>query len=88
MKKVNSLKGAKNIGPKILSRLNEIGIYSLADLDKLTSVNAYKKICQQNPDKIVPVCYYLYSLEGALLDVHWNELSNEFKKNLLDKVAS
>ncbi len=71
-----------------MSRLNEIGIYSLADLDKLTSVNAYKKICQQNPDKIVPVCYYLYSLEGALLDVHWNELSNEFKKNLLDKVAS
>ena len=39
---------------------------TLADLAETTSVKAFIKIREQHPDKTIPVCYYLYSLEGAL----------------------
>ena len=57
----NSLKGARNIGITIEKRLNEIGVFSLADLAQMTPVKAYQKICKQHPDKTFPVCYNLYS---------------------------
>lgn len=85
--KNNSLKSAKNIGTTIIQRLNEIGVYSLADLADLTPVKAYKEICEYNPDKTFPVCYYLYSLEGALLDLHWDDLPKDLKKDLLRQVG-
>lgn len=80
-----SLGQAKNIGPIILQRLHEIGVYSLADLAKTTSPCAYVQICAQHPTKTFPVCYYLYSLEGALLDLHWDELPKNLKEDLLKK---
>lgn len=83
----NSLKGEKNIGPTILKRLNEIGVNSIADLAEMTSVKAYMKICEENPGKTFPVCYYLYSLEGALLDLHWNDLPKDLKKDLRKQVG-
>jgi DNA transformation protein len=85
--KNKSLKGAKNIGTTILRRLNEIGVYSLADLADMSPVKAYKKICEQNPGKTFPVCYYLYSLEGALLDLHWDDLPKDLKKDLRKQVG-
>lgn len=87
LKTKNSLMGAKNIGSTIVKRLNEIGVYSLADLAEMTSVKAYKKICERHQGKIFPVCYYLYSLEGALLDLHWNDLPNDVKSELLHQVG-
>lgn len=78
----NNLKGAKNIGATIEKHLNEIGIFSLADLAQMTPVKAYQSICIQNPGKTFPVCYYLYSLQGALLDLHWNDLPPGLKSEL------
>lgn len=82
----NNLKGAKNIGATIEKRLNEIGIFSLAGLAQMTPVKAYQNICKQNPDKTFPVCYYLYSLQGALLDLHWDDLPTELKTELCKQV--
>ena len=82
----NNLKGAKNIGVTIEKRLNEIGVFSLADLAEMTPVKAYQSICKQNPDKTFPVCYYLYSLPGALLDLHWDDLPTELKTELRKQV--
>jgi len=81
-KKVNDLKYARNIGSTIEKQLNEIGVFSLKDLIKLTPVKAYKKICKSNPGKTFPVCYYLYSLQGAIMDLHWNDIPEEIKLNL------
>lgn len=83
----NNLKGAKNIGTTIEKRLNEIGVYSLADLTEMTAVKAYQRICEQHPDKTIPVCYYLYSLQGALIDLNWKDLPEEMKRDLLKKVG-
>jgi len=81
-----SLKGAKNIGATIEKRLNEIGVFSLSDLAQMTPVKAYQNICKQYPGKTIPVCYYLYSLQGALLDLRWNDLPNDLKNELRKQV--
>lgn len=78
----NSLKNAKNIGPKIEKELNAIGVFTLSDLAQLTAAKAYTAMCRANPDKTLPVCYYLYSLHGALLNMHWDDLSAELKLDL------
>ena len=82
----NNLKSAKNIGESIEKRLNEIGVFSLADLAQMTPVKAYQSICKQNPGKIFSVCYYLYSLQGALLDSNWDDLPTELKTELRKQV--
>ena len=78
----NSLKGARNIGPTIEKRLNEIGVFSLADLAEMTAVRAFLAIRQRYPDKSIPRCYYLYSLQGALLNLDWRALPDEMKAEL------
>lgn len=39
----SDLRQAKNIGAAIKECLNEIGVFTLADLEKMTSVEAFKK---------------------------------------------
>lgn len=82
----NSLKGAKNIGTTIEKRLNEIGVFSMADLAQMTPVKAYQNICKKHPDKTFPVCYYLYSLQGSL-DIHWDDLPTDLKTELREKAG-
>jgi DNA transformation protein and related proteins len=88
LSKSGNLKGAKNIGPTIATRLHEIGVYTLADLKQRGAGRAYLEIKANFPDKTLPICYYLYSFEGALLDVHWNDIPEERKEELLKSVRS
>lgn len=85
---VSDLKGAKNIGPTIEKRLNKIGVYTLADLKKMTPVQAYQKIRDQNPEQTIPVCYYLYSLQGALMNMDWRELPPDLKTRLRKQIST
>lgn len=80
------LKGAKNIGLTIEKKLQEVGIFTLADLAEVTPVQAYKKIQRRYPKQTIPVCYYLYSLQGALLNLHWNDLPSSIKKELVESI--
>ena len=84
----SDLRKAKNIGATIEKCLNEIGIFTLADLAEMTSVEAFKRIRENYPGKTIPVCYYLYSLEGALLDLHWNDTPSELKEELKARIKS
>ena len=61
----------KNIGPTIARRLRDVGIRTSGDLRTVGPVTAYRRICAKYPSKTIPVCYYLYSLEGALRNQHW-----------------
>lgn len=56
----------KNIGKKIASRLNEVGIFSEDNLRLVGAVGAHRMIKERHPNETLPVCYYLYSFEGAL----------------------
>ena len=80
------LSGLKNIGPTIEKRLNEIGIKSKSDLERIGPATAYKRIQKKYPDKTIPVCYYLYSFQGALEGKHWDDISENTKQSLLSKI--
>lgn len=82
MKKKSELSHLKNIGPTIEKRLNEINIYTRSDLERIGPVKAYQWICRNYPDKTIPVCYYLYSLQGALTDIHWDKVPKKIKEKL------
>ena len=71
------------IGMPIVTLLIMFGTISLAET---TSVKAFMKIRKQHPEKTIPVCYYLYSLEGALLDLHWNDIPPKLKEELKSKI--
>ncbi|MEQ3635098.1 TfoX/Sxy family DNA transformation protein [Alcanivorax sp.] len=77
-----SLPELKNIGKTVASRLHELGITNEAELRKLGAAKAYKWLSDQNPDKHLPVCYYLYSLEGAIKDKYWDDFSEKEKTKL------
>ena len=70
----------KNLGMASVNILHAIGINTYADLRNIGSVEAYRRIKARdiNVSKVM-----LYALEGALLNVHWNDLSLEVKAQLV-----
>ena len=86
MKTNKKLTDLQNIGAKIANRLNEAGIFSEEELTFYGSVEAHRMIKKIYPNETLPVCYYLYSFEGALSDKHWNEIGKTKKKELLRAV--
>lgn len=77
----------KNIGATVAQRLHEIGIRTKADLERVGAVTAYCEIKQTYPEARTPLCYYLYSLEGALRDEHWDEIGEDVKQALRNDAA-
>lgn len=77
----------KNIGKKIAVRLNGVGIFSKDDLKLIGAVGAHRLIKQKHPNATLPVCYYLYSFEGALTDKHWNEIGEQRKRQLKEQIG-
>lgn len=73
----------KNLGMASVNILQAIGINSYEDLAEVGPVNAYCKI----KDRGIHVSkVLLYALQGALLDVHWNDLPVELKAQLVEEV--
>ena len=87
MSRNRGLTDLKNIGKKIASRLNEIGVFSEDELWHVGAVDAHQMIKEKYPEETLPVCYYLYSFEGALIDKHWNEIDEEKKKQLKSQIG-
>jgi DNA transformation protein and related proteins len=77
----------RNVGPTIARRLREIGVRTAKDLRSVGAAAAYERIRAKHPGKTIPVCYYLYSLEGALRDQHWDALAPKIKRGLLARVT-
>ena len=69
----------KNIGNTSALWLQAIGINNQQQLKEIGSVEAYLRI-QERGIKISKVL--LYTLEGALLDMHWNDIPIETKQRL------
>lgn len=69
----------KNLGPKSEQWLNEIGIFSRADIEKIGSVEIYRLLKQRG----FPASLNLvYALEAMLMDVHWTKLPANVKAEL------
>jgi len=81
------LLGLKNIGPTIAARFKAVGIETVGDLRAVGPAEAYKRIKARHPRTTIPVCYYLYSLQGALEGKHWDALSPAVKETLLQEAG-
>ena len=72
----------RNIGATVAKRLNEIDVFTRDELQRIGPVAAYLAMKENYPDQTLPRCYYLYSLEGALRDIAWDDLPNSTKERL------
>lgn len=70
----------KNIGPETARWLNDIGIETRADLERVGAVDAWRQLKIARPRQLTVVG--LYALVGALRDEHWNALPAELKARL------
>ena len=80
--KETPLQKLKNLGPTIIRRLNEIGIYTKEDLIIKGSINAYKEIVKKHNETIIPISYYLYAIHGALTNTPWDKLPLRVRQDL------
>lgn len=67
-----SLISLRNIGPKSAQWLKAVGIQTAEDLSDIGAAEAYLRTKAAFPDKVS--LNMLYALQGALLDLPWNEL--------------
>jgi DNA transformation protein len=70
----------KNLGMASVNILRAIGINTYADLKHTGAVEAYRRIRARNINvsKVM-----LYALQGALMDVHWNDIPPDVKARLV-----
>lgn len=75
----------RNLGPVSAARLAAVGIKDVADLEEIGSVNAYRKVKERFPAETS--LNLLYALEGALLDLPWDDLPAGVKEELRTAVG-
>lgn len=78
----SNLLALKNLGNTSVNWLRAIGVNSADELREMGAIAAYNRIRSRgfHVSKVL-----LYALEGALRDVHWNELSPDHKQVLVDE---
>ncbi len=73
------LSSLKNIGKEIERKLKTIGINSAEELKEIGSKDAWLRLKLKYPE----ICLvHLYTLEGAINDIEYNQLSEEKRKDL------
>lgn len=79
----DELQHLRNLGKTSAQWLHAVGIHSLSDLKRLGAVDAYRAVKARGfkASKVL-----LYAIEGALLDVHWNDIPAERKEALNQQV--
>jgi DNA transformation protein len=75
----DELQDLKNLGKTSAQWLHAVGIHTLSDLRRHGSVSAYQAVKARGfrASKVL-----LYAIEGALLNIHWNQLSPGIKETL------
>lgn len=75
----------KNLGKKSELWLNEIGVFSREDVEKIGSIEIYRLLKQRG----LPVSLNLiYAIEAMLLDEHWRQLPQNLKAELKETVKN
>lgn len=70
----------RNLGMASVNILRAVGINTYQDLAEVGAVDAYRRIKERgiHVSKVM-----LYALQGALMDVHWNDLPASLKAQLV-----
>ena len=88
MQQNRQLTDLKNIGAKIAARLRAAGISSEEELRAAGAVEAHRRIRRIYPDETLPLCYYLYTFEGAITDRHWDAIGENRKRALKRQISA
>ena len=78
---MSDLARLRNLGSTVCHRLAEVGIRNARALESIGPAQAYVRMVRF-AGRPLPVCYYLYSLEGALRGDDWSCLSKHEKERL------
>jgi len=81
---MTSLKTLKNVGPKTIGWMQDVGIHTVEDLEALGAAAAYIRLKNAFPHKVS--LNALWGLQGALLGIRWNQLPETMKADLLAQV--
>ena len=76
----------RNMGPKSRQWLASIDVHTLDDVVSLGVIETYKRVKAAYPEKVS--LNLLYALQAALLDLPWNELPPDIKRELKQQVES
>ena len=71
----------KNIGRNIEKRLQSVDISTAEELKRVGSKEAFIRLKSHDPKVCVT---YLYTLEGAISDIEYNDLPESVKRDLKD----
>lgn len=74
----------KNLGMATVNILNAIGVNTRQELAEMGAVEAY---CRIKARGIHVSKVMLYALQGALMDIHWNDLTPEHKLELVEQAG-
>jgi len=76
---MKSISELANLGPQSEAWLNEIGVFSRADIERIGSIEIYRLIRERG----VPASLNLvYAIEAMLIGEHWTRLSPQLKAEL------
>ncbi len=78
---MGELSKLKGLGPKSEKCLNEIGIKTKGDLEKIGPVRAFMKL--RSECSIKPSLNFLYAMVGALEGRHWADIAKTERGRLL-----
>jgi DNA transformation protein len=73
----------RNLGPASAHWLQEIGVHTKADLERMGPVLIYRLVKERQPKASLNL---LWALQGALADTDWRELSDATKERLRQQV--
>ena len=82
---MSELTSLKNIGPKSAAWLVSVGINDSEELFEIGIIEAYRLVSSAYPNQVT--LNLLYALQGALLDLNWNELPPDMKTQLRQAVG-
>ena len=81
----SDLLALKNLGNTSVNWLRTVGVHNRDDLARLGPVATYNRIRERG---IRVSRVLLYALQGALMNVHWNELDADLKRRLIEEADS
>ena len=76
------------LGPKVIERLNELGITTREDLIRRGAVNVFGDLLAIANGRPTPRCYYLFGLVAAIEGKRWNDLSATRRKEIANRAGS
>lgn len=75
------LRELQGLGPKSEKCLNDIGIFTKEDLEKIGPIKAYIKLRDESKTK--PSLNFLYAMVGALENENWVNIAQNEKGRLI-----